>query len=146
MPPELRELRGLPAAIQNPFDVQLSNARGADPAPEPSLTLSQWNELQEMHKKERSLPPTPVKPGLFTAACGKVRIITPHQLLQKFPHQASTTISVSSDRTGVLAAIETSLASADKATKTLVVEWLHCASKGRTSAQTSCSDWCYEVL
>ena len=107
MATELRELRGLPAAIQNTFDAQLSNARGAGPAPEPLLTLSQWKELQETNKKERSLPPTLIKPGLFTAACEKVRIFTPRQLLQDSSQQASTTTSVSSDRTGVLAAIET---------------------------------------
>ena len=73
-----------------------------------------------MNKKERSLPPTPVKPGLFTAACEEVRIIDttrPRQLLQESTQQVSTTTLVSSDWTGVLAAIERSLANADKVTK-----------------------------
>ena len=61
MATELRELCGLPAAIQKPFGEQFSNARVADPAPEPLLSLSQWKESQETNKKERSLPPTPVK-------------------------------------------------------------------------------------
>ena len=46
-----------------------------------------------------------------------MRIVTPRQLLQDPPQQASTTTSVSGDRTGVLAAIDTSLTSADKDTK-----------------------------
>ena len=86
MATELRELRGLPAAIRNPFDEQLSNARGTEPAPEPLLTMPQWKELQETNKKKQSLPPIPIKPGLFTAACDKVRIVTPRQLLQDSPY------------------------------------------------------------
>ena len=117
MATELRELRGLPAAIQKTFDAQISNAKGTDPAPEPLLTMSQWKELQETNKKERSLPPTPIKPGLFTEVCEKMRIVTPLQLLQDSPHQASTTTSVSTDRAGVLAAVEQSLTNADNATK-----------------------------
>jgi hypothetical protein len=117
MATELRELRGLPAAIQKTFDEQISNAKGTDPAPEPLLTMSQWKELQETNKKERSLPPTPIKPGLFTEACEKMRVVTPLQLLQDSPHQASTTTSVSTDRAGVLAAVEQSLTNADNATK-----------------------------
>ena len=117
MATELRELGGLPAAIQKTFDAQISNAKGADPAPEPLLTMSQWKELQETNKKERSLPLTPIKPGLFTEVCEKMRIVTPLQLLQDSPHQASTTTSVSTDRAGVLAAVEQSLTNADKATK-----------------------------
>ena len=80
---ELRELRGLPAlaAIQKTFDQRLSEARGANPVYELLLTLSQGRELHETNEKERSLPPTPVKIGLFTAAaCEKVRIVTPRQL------------------------------------------------------------------
>ena len=70
------------------------------------------------NEKEGTISTTdPVKAGLFTAACEKVRIITLCQLLQDFPQQVPTTASVASDRAGVLAAIETSLASADKATK-----------------------------
>ena len=77
MATELRELRGLPAAIPITFDAQLSDTRGSDPAPEPLLALPQGKEWQETNKKERSLPPTPIKPRLFTAVCEKVRIITP---------------------------------------------------------------------
>ena len=120
MATELREFCGLPAAIQKTFDQQLSEAKGANTAPEPLLTLSQWKELQEANTKEQSLPPTRVIPGLLTAACGKVRIITPRQLLQDTPQQASTATSVSSDRDGVLTAVKTSLTSADKATKLLL--------------------------
>ena len=80
--------------------------------------------LQETNNKEQSVPPTPVKTGLFIVACKKVRIVTPRQLrdivLHDSPQQASTTTSVSSDRAGVLAAIDTSLTSADKATKLLL--------------------------
>ena len=117
MATELRELRGPSAAIKKTFHQQLTEAKGANPAPRPLLTLSQWNELQETDKKERSLPPTPVIPGLFTVTCEKARIVTPRQLLQDSPQQASTTTSVSSDRAGVLVAIETSLTSSDKATQ-----------------------------
>ena len=79
--------------------------------------MSQWKELQETNKKERSLPPTLIKPGLFTEVCGKVRIVTPRQLLQDSPQQASTATSVSTGRAGVLAAVELSLTTADNATK-----------------------------
>ena len=60
MAAELRELRGIPAAIQKTFDNQCSEAKGSEPAPEPLLTLSQWKALQETNKKERSLLATPV--------------------------------------------------------------------------------------
>ena len=56
-----------------------------------------------MNKKERSLLPTPLEPGLFTVACENVRIITPRQLLPDSPQRASTATSVSNDRAGVLA-------------------------------------------
>ena len=116
MAAELRELRGIPAAIQKTFDNQCSEAKGSEPAPEPLLTLSQWKALQETNKKERSRPATPVKkPWLFTAACEKVRL-TPRQILAPSPKQASTTTSVSSDCAGVLAAVESSLKEADQVT------------------------------
>ena len=35
MAAELRELRGIPAAIQKTFDEQRSEAKGSEPAPEP---------------------------------------------------------------------------------------------------------------
>ena len=103
MAAELRELRGIPAAIQKTFDEQQrSEAKGSEPAPEPLLTLSQWKALQETNKRERSLPATPVKkPGLFTAACEKVRL-TPRQILAPSPLQASTMTSVSSNVLGYL--------------------------------------------
>ena len=82
---------------------------------EPLLTLSQWKELQETNTRNDLCHRSQL--NLFTAACEKVRIVTPHQLLQDSPQQASTTTSVSSDCAGVLAATETSLTSADKATK-----------------------------
>ena len=50
MAAELRELRGIPAAIQKPFDDQRSEVKGSDPAPEPLLTLSKWKALQETNK------------------------------------------------------------------------------------------------
>ena len=107
------------AQIKKTFDAQISNAKGTltNPAPEPLLTMSQWKELQETNKKERSLPPTPIKPGLFTEVCKRVRIVTPRQLLQESPQQALTTTSVSTDRAGVQAAVELSLTNADNATK-----------------------------
>ena len=66
MAAELRELRGIPAAIQKTFDDQhnkllYSEPKGSEPAPETLLTLSQWKALQETNKKERYLPPTLVK-------------------------------------------------------------------------------------
>ena len=47
MTTELRQLRGLPAAIQSAFVQQLSDAGGANAAPEPLLTLSQWTLSQQ---------------------------------------------------------------------------------------------------
>ena len=114
---ELRELRGIPAAIQETFDDQRSEAKGSEPAPERMLTLSQWKALQETNKKEHSLPVTPVKKtGLFTAACEKVRL-NPRQILASSPKQASTATSVSSGRAGVFAAISSSLSEADQVTQ-----------------------------
>ena len=105
--------------------------KGADPAPKPFLALLQWKELQETNKKEQSLPLTSVKHRLFTAACEKVQIATLRQLLQDSPQQAPTMTSVLSDQTGVLAAIETSLMSADKATKlSLLSGFADSASRG----------------
>ena len=105
--------------------------KGADPAPKPFLALLQWKELQETNKKEQSLPLTSVKPRLFTAACEKVQIATLRQLLQDSPQQAPTMTSVLSDQTGVLAAIEMSLMSADKATKlSLLSGFADSASRG----------------
>ena len=103
MATKLWELRGLPAAIKKTFDQQLSEARGANPAPEPllQLSLSQWRELQETNKKERPLPLTPVKPGLFTVACEQEQTVTPRQLLQDSAQHALPTTSVLSDRAGV---------------------------------------------
>ena len=110
MAAELRELRGIPAAIQKTFDNQRSKAKGSEPAPESLLALSQWKALQETNKKERSLPATPVKkPGKFTAASEKVRL-TPRQILAPSPKRASTATSVSSGRAGVLAAIDSKIA------------------------------------
>ena len=60
---------------------------------------------------------TPVKkPGLFTAACEKVRL-TPRQMFAPSPKQGSTTTSVSSDRAEALAAIDSSLNKADQVTQ-----------------------------
>ena len=130
MAAELRELRGIPAAIQKSFgEQQRSEAKGSEPEREPLLTLSQWKALQETNKRERSLLATPVKkPGLFTAACEKVRL-APRQILAPSPLQASTTTSVSSDRAGVLAAIDSNLQEADQVTQlSLHVQWLHSAN------------------
>ena len=49
-----------------------------------SLTMSQWTALLESNKKASSLPLIPVKAGLFTAACEKVKA-TPRQILQLAP-------------------------------------------------------------
>lgn len=48
---------------------------------EPLLAMSQWKELLGTNKKVTSIPPTPAKAGLFTAACEKVKA-TPRQILQ----------------------------------------------------------------
>ena len=40
MAAELRELGGIPAAIQKTFDDQRSEAKGCEPSPEPLLALS----------------------------------------------------------------------------------------------------------
>ena len=79
---ELRELRGLPEAIQKQFHEQQKKTIGKeDDVPEPLLTMSQWKALLESNKKASSLPPTHVKAGLFTTACEKFRA-TPRQILQ----------------------------------------------------------------
>ena len=83
MATELRELRGLPDAIQKQFEEQQAKSDGKDKEkPEPLITMVQWKELLETNKKASSLPPTPAKAasGLFTAACGKVKATKrPHQ-------------------------------------------------------------------
>ena len=128
MATKLRELCGLPAVIKKSFDQQLSEAKGANPAPEPLLTLSQWKALQETNKKEQSLPPTPVKPGLFTAACEKVRIITPRHLLQASPQQASvTTLVLTGHAAWGAGCYLLEPHECRHGRKTCVVEWLHCA-------------------
>ena len=67
MATELRELRGLPRAIQKQFTEQQEKSEGKEKEkPEPLLTLSLWKELLATNKKATSLPPTPVKAGLFT--------------------------------------------------------------------------------
>ena len=84
MATELRELRGLPEAIQKQFGKQEAIARSdgkEKEKAEPLLTMSQWKELLDTNKKASSLPPTAAKAGLFTAACEKVKA-TPRQILQ----------------------------------------------------------------
>ena len=84
--------------------------------------MSQWNlkELLESNKKAASLPPTPVKAGLFTVACEKVKA-TPRQFLQfTLPTPAAltnTTPSVSTTRVEVVAALKANLTTADNYTK-----------------------------
>ena len=74
MATELRELRGLPKAIQKQFEEHQERSEGKDKGkPGPLLTMSQWKELLESNKKATSLPPTPVKAGLFTAACANIK-------------------------------------------------------------------------
>ena len=67
---------GLPEAIQKQFEEQQLEAKsnGKDKGKaEPLLKMLQWKELLEANKKASSLPPTPAKAGLFTAACEKVK-------------------------------------------------------------------------
>ena len=69
---ELRELQGLPEAIQKHFEEQWKKSTGKDnDMPEPLMTMSQWKAFLESRKKAVSLPPTLVKDGLFTTACKK---------------------------------------------------------------------------
>ena len=56
------------------------------------------------------------KPGLFTAACEKVRL-APRQMLAPSPKHASTTTSFSDDCAGVLVAIDASLNAANQVTQ-----------------------------
>ena len=82
MATKLHELRGLPKAIQKQFKEQQERSEGKDKGkPEPLLTMSQWKELLASNKKATSLPPTPVKAGLFTAAGANIKA-TPRQILQ----------------------------------------------------------------
>ena len=71
------------------------------------MTMSQRKALLESNKKASSLPPTPVKAGLFTAACEKVTAtVTPRQTLQLASPATAASInkapSVSSARDEVL--------------------------------------------
>ena len=80
--------------------------------------MSQWKELLESNKKTASLPPTPVKAGLFTAAYEKVKATPRHilQLASPAPWPAAstnTTQSVLTARVEVVAAPKANLAIAD---------------------------------
>ena len=72
------------------------------------------------NKKPTSLPPTPVKAGLFTAACEKVKA-TPRQILQlASPTPAASTAtspSVSITRVEVVTALKANLTTADSYSK-----------------------------
>ena len=71
---ELRKLRGLPEVIQKQFEEQQKTTTGNDNnVPEPLMTMSQWKALLESNKKASSLSPAPVKAGLFTTACKKIK-------------------------------------------------------------------------
>ena len=59
MATDLRELRGLPEAIQTQLEEQQAKRSGKDKdKPEPLMTMSQWKELLETDKTGSSLPPT----------------------------------------------------------------------------------------
>ena len=58
MATELRELGGLPNAIQKQFEEHQERSEGKEKEiPEPLLTMSQWKELLASNKKATSLPP-----------------------------------------------------------------------------------------
>ena len=72
---ELRELRGVPKAIQKQFDEHQERSEGKDKGkPEPLLTMSQWKELLASNKKATSLPPNPVKDSRLDSSYQPVRI------------------------------------------------------------------------
>ena len=114
---ELCESRGLPKAVQKQFEEQQEKSEGKDKGkPEPLLTMSQWKELLESNKKAASLPPTPFKAGLFTAACANIKATPRHSLQLASPTPAAstnTTPSVSTTRVEVVAALKTNLTIAD---------------------------------
>ena len=106
-------------AIQTQFEEQQAQSDGDwkdKEKPEPLMTMSQWKELLETSEKAFSLPPTPAKVELFTAACEEVNA-TPRQILQlASPATAAstnTTQSVSTTRTEVVAALKANLSIAD---------------------------------
>ena len=113
--------RGLPKAIQKQFEEQQERSEGKEKEkPEPLPTMSQWKELLVSNKKATSLPPTPVKAGLFTVACEKVKAI-PRQILQfASPAPAdstNTTPSVSTTQVEVVAALKANLTTANNYNK-----------------------------
>ena len=84
------------------------------------LTMSQWKELLASNKKATSLPPTPVKAGLFTVACEKVKATPRHILQLASPTPAAsttTTPSVSTTRVELVAALKANLTTADNYSK-----------------------------
>ena len=74
--------------------------------------MSQWKSLHESNKKASSLPPTPVKAGLFTAACEKPKA-TPRQILQLASPATAASIntvpSVWTTHAEVLSAVKSNL-------------------------------------
>ena len=113
MATELRELRGLPEAMKNQFDEQQAKSVGKEKEEaKPLLTMSQWKVLLESNKKASSLPPTPAKAGIFTAACEKVKA-APNQILQLTSAATAaltnTAQSVSTTCTEVIAALKSNL-------------------------------------
>ena len=78
------------------------------------MTMSQWKALLESNKKASSLPPTPVKAGLFTTACGEFKA-TRSLHLQPQPHcsTVNTAPSVSTTHDEVLSALKSNLKMAD---------------------------------
>ena len=124
MATELRGLRSPPAAIQRTFDQQRSEAKRKGPIQRPNHC---WHFhsgrycTKRIRKSDLSHRPQ-LNAGCSLAAAFAqvhVRVDTPRhfELLQDPPQPASTTTSVSSDRAGVLDAIESSLASADNSTR-----------------------------
>ena len=126
MATQLRELRGLPEAIQKQFEEQQAKSDGKDKEKaEPLMTMSQWKELLETNKKASTLPPAPAncKAGLHSSlcqalcrACEKVKATPRHILQLASPATAAspnTTQSVSTTRAEVVASLKANLTIAD---------------------------------
>ena len=106
----------------DPFESSSKNSRRKpctgkdDEKEEPLMVMSQWKALLESNNKASSLPPTTVKPGLFTAACEKVKT-TPRQILQLVAPATAASIntapSVSTTREEALSALKSNLKVAD---------------------------------
>ena len=112
--------------------------------------MSQWKSLHESNKKASSLPPTPVKAGLFTTACEDIKATT-----RQIPQSGSlataasinTALSVSTTRDEVMNVLKSNLKVAGDFSKlSLSTGYTVPVTTGRVLKQAAlnCAEKCFD--